>query len=87
MQFRRPGPTPAQALVPPAASQSCTEPTSCFAPDRPNWQAGHLEKALEIMAWLEQSGVQFDNTTYEELIGTAEIAEVCRLPRGRMAGE
>lgn len=33
------------------------------------------------MAWLEQSGVQFDNTTYEELIGTAEIAEVCKLPK------
>lgn len=35
------------------------------------------------MAWLEQSGVQFDSTTYEELIGTAEIAEVCKLPKGK----
>ena len=39
-------------------------------------QAGQLEKALEIMAWVQHSGVQFNDTTYEELIAVTEIAEV-----------
>lgn len=39
-------------------------------------QAGLLEKALEIMAWVHRCGIEFDTTTYEELIGTVEIASL-----------
>ena len=35
-----------------------------------------LEKALEIAAWVISTGVQFDDTTYEELMSTAEIASM-----------
>ncbi|KAL6747667.1 hypothetical protein V8C86DRAFT_2901986 [Haematococcus lacustris] len=39
-------------------------------------QAGLLEKALEIASWVMSSGVQFDGTTYDELIATLEIAQL-----------
>lgn len=39
-------------------------------------QAGMLEKALEIASWADRSGFKFNNTTYEELVGTAEVAEI-----------
>ncbi|MEW5302987.1 MAG: hypothetical protein WDW38_003902 [Sanguina aurantia] len=39
-------------------------------------QAGLLEKALEIMAWIHRCGIEFDTTTYEELIGTVEVASL-----------
>ena len=45
-------------------------------PPLPTMQAGQLEKALEIMVWVQCAGVQFDQTTYEELIAVTEIAEV-----------
>ena len=39
-------------------------------------QAGMLEKALEIASWADRSGFKFNKTTYDELVGTAEIAEI-----------
>lgn len=39
-------------------------------------QAGMLEKALEVMAWLRGTGVEFNATTYDELINTVEIAQL-----------
>ena len=56
-----------RAMVPALA------PTHTFLPTP---QAGQLEKALEIMVWVQCAGVKFDQTTYEELIAVTEIAEV-----------
>lgn len=39
-------------------------------------QSGQLEKALEIMMWVQCSGMKFNDTTYEELIAATEIVEV-----------
>ncbi|KAG2430296.1 hypothetical protein HYH02_013774 [Chlamydomonas schloesseri] len=39
-------------------------------------QAGMLEKALEIAAWVQKTGVEFDDNTYEELMATIEVAQL-----------
>ncbi|KAG2424156.1 hypothetical protein HXX76_014689 [Chlamydomonas incerta] len=39
-------------------------------------QAGMLEKALEIAAWVQKTGVEFDDETYEELMATIEVAQL-----------
>ena len=35
-----------------------------------------LEKALEIAAWVQKTGVEFNDTTYEELMATVDIAQL-----------
>lgn len=35
-----------------------------------------LEKALEIAAWVQKSGIDFDATTYDELMATVDIAQL-----------
>lgn len=39
-------------------------------------QAGMFEKALEIASWAELSGAQFNEATYEGLLGAADVAEI-----------
>jgi len=39
-------------------------------------ERGMLEKACEIVAWMEGSMVDFNGDTFEELIGTLEVAEM-----------
>lgn len=35
-----------------------------------------LEKALEIAAWVQKTGVEFNDETYEELMATIEVAQL-----------
>eukprot|EP00192_Tetraselmis_astigmatica_P010470 CAMPEP_0117698006 /NCGR_PEP_ID=MMETSP0804-20121206/29538_1 /TAXON_ID=1074897 /ORGANISM="Tetraselmis astigmatica, Strain CCMP880" /LENGTH=369 /DNA_ID=CAMNT_0005512307 /DNA_START=20 /DNA_END=1131 /DNA_ORIENTATION=- len=39
-------------------------------------RGGMLEKALEVVAWMQGSNAELDTTSYEELLGTIEVAEM-----------
>lgn len=39
-------------------------------------QAGYLEKALEISNWAMAKGLEFNSSTYRELMETIEVAQI-----------
>ncbi len=65
-----------RALTGCMASFGCHDMCVCVCVCVCHTQAGLLEKALEITAWLLRTGIKWDEDTFTELISTVEIAQL-----------